>query len=111
MKNRLLSVALLAVTALGACSTSSLSYASEQEGYYMIRGRITSISNLSATKLTRLGDGVAVTVSQSGCKVTMQFANDETSEMQLEPGVIVVYGANTDYVLRTAPSMPGIPSK
>ena len=105
--NKLLAVgALLITSTVSSCATSSGSFVEGQYGVAVIRGHITEVENLSASKIERLGDGLAVTISQSGCRVSMQFADNLAKVMELGPGAIVVYGAETDYVIRAAPGTP-----
>jgi len=106
MKKLLAIVALVIVGSLSSCATSSSTFVEEQTGVAVIRGRITAIQNLSASKIERLGDGLAVTISEPGCKVSMKFADNQATVMELEPGTIVIYGDETDYVIRAAPGKP-----
>ena len=106
MKKLLAIGTLVIVSSLSSCATSSDSFVQEQTGVAVIRGRITAVQNLSASKIERLGDGLAVTISQPGCTVSMQFAENQSRVMELEPGTIVIYGGDTDYVIRAAPGKP-----
>ncbi|MCA8954440.1 MAG: hypothetical protein KDC87_00110 [Planctomycetes bacterium] len=91
---------------LAGCNTVSDSYVAQWSGYSVMRGTIVSVENLSGADLQRLADGIAVKVSQAGCKVTMKFENNQSSTMELGPGVVVVYGIHHDYILRSAPGVP-----
>lgn len=72
----------------------------------MIRGRITQVENLSAGNIRRFNDGIAVTINQPGCRVTMSFSETQKKVMELGPGTILVYSGDTDYVLNHAPGTP-----
>jgi len=105
--NKLLAIgALVLVSSLPSCATSSGSFVQEQTGVAVIRGRITEIENLSTGKIERLGDGLAITISHPGCKVSMQFDELQSKVMELEPGAMVIYGSETDYVIHAVPGKP-----
>ena len=106
MKNLLVALAAVAVFGLSACTTTSGSFVEERTGVAVIRGRITQVENLSAGKIRRFNDGIAVTINRPGCRVTMSFSETQKKVMELGPGAILVYGGDTDYVLRQAPGTP-----
>ncbi len=106
MKKLLPSICLLLASGLGSCASSSTSFIEKMPNYSVIRGRIMSVENLNADLLETLGDGVAVTLSQPGCKILISFGNDRTTTLDVPVGAIVVYGSARDYVLQVAPGAP-----
>ena len=106
MKKLLAIGALVLVSSLSSCATSSDSFVQEQTGVAVIRGRITEVENLSTAKIERLGDRLAITISQPGCRVSMQFSENQAKVMELGPGAMVIYGAETDYVIHAVPGKP-----
>ena len=103
MKNRTHHLALLLTLSLGllaGCSTSSQAFVDDLSGFSVTRGRITHIENLSTSKVVPLTDGVAVTVSKP-CRISITFEDAQTRTMELGPGVIVVHGYETDFVLKS----------
>ncbi len=102
-----LAAILLASVCLGACSVSSESYIADISGYSVTRGRFMQIENLHAAKIEHLTDGVAMTLSQPGCRVKILFDNDE--ELMVEPGRggILVHGYANDYILKVEVSDDG----
>ena len=106
MKNNLRLGLILLVSSLAACSSTSRSYVENISGYSIIRGRITEVQNLSAERKMSFGDGLAVTVSQPGCKVSMRFPDNQTKILDLEPGMMIVYGSDDDYILRSEFASP-----
>jgi len=99
-------VVLGALALLGACASSSTSYIADQTGYAVTRGRIVAVENLYTDNIEPLADGLAVTVSQPGCRVTMQFEDERTMEFDVDPGVVLVYGYGDDYIMRSERATP-----
>ncbi len=95
-----LAAILLASLGLGACSVSSESYVADISGYSVTRGRFMHIENLHAAKIEPLSDGVAITLSQPGCRVKILFDNDQERVMETGRGVILVHGYANDYILK-----------
>ena len=87
------------LASLASCSVSSSSYVDDLAGYSVTSGRITRIEGLHAEQIVPLSDGLAVTVSQPGCKVLMQFDDGDTRVFDAGRGVILVHGYSTDYLL------------
>ena len=111
---RSLGAALIACATFVSCSTSSQSYVEEISGYAVTRGRIQRVEDLHTDQMQPLTDGVAITVSRPGCRVSMLFDNDETRVIETDRGAIIVYGYANDYVLRAEPEwnkddMPSTP--
>jgi hypothetical protein len=106
MKNLLLAIGVASVLGLGACTTTSSSFVEDRSGVAVIKGRIVQVENLSAGNIRRFDDGIAVTVNRPGCKVSIAFSDTQTKVMELGPGAIIVYGGETDYVVRQAHGMP-----
>ena len=96
-----LSLALAAL--LSACGTSSAKYVGEQnqKGYAVTRGKIAKIENLTTENLVSLSDGLAMTVTQSPCRVTLLFDGDKIKTFELAKGVIIVHGEEADYILQS----------
>lgn len=95
-----LAAIVLACISLGACSVSSESYVADISGYAVTRGRFMQIENLHAAKIEQLTDGVAMTLSQPGCRVRILFDNDEELTVETGRGVILVHGYANDYILK-----------
>ena len=91
---------------LTSCFTSSSSFIEEQTGVAVVRGRITRVENLTASKTEHLGDGLAITVAQPGCSISMQFGTNQSKVIQLAVGEMIVYGADTDYLVRATAGSP-----
>ena len=97
----------LAVLAVGlclsSCSVSSSQFVDGIRGYSITRGRITRIDNLYTEQFKALSDGVAMTLAEDGCSVTMQFREGEdlTKIFDIGEGVIVVKGYDGDYILES----------
>ncbi len=88
---------------LASCSTSSAKYIEEIRGYAVTRGRITKIENLHAEELESLSDGLAMTLVENGCRITMKFDEDEEAVriFDIGEGVILVHGYDSDYILES----------
>lgn len=86
---------------LGACAQTSQSFVEDysHSGYSATRGRILHVESLSTSKIERLADGVALTVSDPGCKVEVEFAEEKQSAFELTGGTILVYGSPSDCIL------------
>ena len=106
MKNTLRLGLILLVSSLASCASTSRSFVEGMSGYSVVRGRITEVQNLSADLKQSLGDGLAIIVSQPGCKVSMRFPDNQTKMLDLEPGMMIVYGSNDDFVLRSEFASP-----
>ncbi len=106
MKNTLRLGLFLLVSALMACSTTSRTYVDGISGYSVVRGRITEIDNLSADQKAIFSDGLAVTVTKPGCKISFTFPDKQTKVVDLEPGMILVHGYAEDFILRSEFSAP-----
>ncbi len=97
----------LAVLAVGlclsSCSVSSSQFVDGIRGYSITRGRIIRIDNLYAEQFKPLSDGVAMTLAEDGCSVTMQFreGDDQTKIFDIGEGVILVKGYDGDYILES----------
>lgn len=106
MKNTLRLGLILLVSSFAACSTTSRSFVESMSGYSVVRGRITEIENLSADLKVSFSDGLAVTVTKPGCKISMTFPDNQTKILDLDPGMIVVHGYADDFVLRSEFARP-----
>ena len=106
---KLAALLLAAATTLGACTASSESFSSDISGYSVIRGRVVQIENLHASKIEQLADGVAITISQPGCNVTIQFDDETTGEFSPPAGAILVHGFDNDYILQSQTGGPAAP--
>ena len=97
----------LAVLVLGlclsSCSVSSSQFVNGIRGYSITRGRIIRIDNLYAEQFKPLSDGVAMTIAEDGCSVTVQFreGDDQTKIFEIGEGVILVKGYDGDYILES----------
>lgn len=105
-KNTLRLGLILLVSFLAACGSTSRTFVDGISGYSIVRGRITEIDNLSAEHKAVFSDGLAVTVTKPGCKVSITFPDKQTKVMDLEPGMILVHGYAEDFVLRSEFSKP-----
>lgn len=96
-------LALAVCLPLSSCTISSKTYVSEIRGYSVTRGTITRIENLYADEFKPLSDGVAMTLVENGCTVTMQFqeGEDQTRVFEIGEGVILVKGSGGDYILES----------
>ena len=106
MKNTLRLGLILLVSSFAACSSTSQSFVDSMSGYSVVRGRITEIENLSADVKVSFSDGLAVTVTKPGCRVSMTFPDNQTKILDLDPGMIVVHGYAHDFVLRSEFATP-----
>jgi hypothetical protein len=106
MKNTLRLGAILLVSFLASCGSTSRTFVDGVSGYSVVRGRITEIENLSAEHKALFSDGLAVTVTKPGCKVSFLFPDKQTKVIDLEPGMILVHGYAEDFVLRSEFSTP-----
>lgn len=97
----------LAVLVLGlclsSCSVSSAKYVNGIRGYSITRGRIIRIDNLYAEQFKPLSDGVAMTLAEDGCSVTVQFreGEDETKIFEIGKGVIIIKAYDGDFILES----------
>ena len=91
--------AVVLIASCVGCAQSSDAYIAEAEGYAVVRGKIVLIEDLTTQSLEHLSDGLALTVSESGCTVTMQFDSGNRS-FPLEVGAKVVHGEDADYLLQ-----------
>ncbi len=105
MKNTLRLGLILLVSSRASCTSTSRSFVESMSGYSVVRGRITEVQNLSAELKQSFGDGLAITVSQP-CKVSMRFPDNQTKMLDLEPGMMIVYGSDDDFVLRSEFASP-----
>ena len=87
---------------LCSCAVTSREYVEDLAGYSVTEGRITRIAGLQTEALESLEDGLAVTVSQSGGKVWIMFDSGESRSFELDRGVILVHGYESDFILRSA---------
>lgn len=101
MLARLCTVCVLSVTvlSLSACHTTSARYAAGACPYAVTRGAIVQVEGMHSDQHTMLSDGVAITVSEPGCRVTMQLG-DGMATVDVKPGGILVYGGQNDYLLQ-----------
>jgi len=106
MKNTLRLGLILLVSSFAACSSTSQTWVEGMSGYSIVKGRITEIDNLSADLKVSFADGLAVTVTKPGCKVSMTFPDNQTKVLDLDPGMIVVHGYAHDFVLRSEFATP-----
>ena len=109
MKNTLRVGLILLVSSFAACASTSKTFVDGVSGYSVVRGRITEIVNLSAEQKAVFSDGLAVTVSKPGCKVSITFPDKQTKVVDLEPGMILVHGFAEDFILRSEFSTPSTP--
>jgi len=72
----------------------------QARGYAVTRGEITRIENLYTDYFERLRDGVAITISKPDCRVTIKFDERQSRTFVLGPQVILVLGAQSDYILQ-----------
>lgn len=106
MKNTLRLGLILLVSSFAACSSTSQAFVDSMSGYSVVRGRITEIENLSADVKVSFSDGLAVTVTKPGCRISMTFPDNQTKILDLDPGMIVVHGYADDFVLRSEFATP-----
>ena len=113
MKNSFRLGLILLIGSLASCSTTSTSYVESLSGYSVVRGRITKVDNFTGRVTETLGDGVAVTVTEPGCTISMTFPNEQSKSMDVAPGMMIIYGNADDFVLKsqfdssaTPPSSP-----
>ena len=92
---------LILAAGLSSCMLSSRGYVDEITGYSVTEGRITRIVSLDSENMEPLTDGMAYTVSHSGCRVSMTFENGESKEFDLGRGVIIVHGYKSDFILQS----------
>jgi hypothetical protein len=90
------------VAGLCSCAVTSKEYVEGLAGYSVTEGRITRIAGLQTETLEPLEDGLAVTVSQPGGKVWILFDSGESRTFELDRGVILVHGYESDFMLRSA---------
>lgn len=91
---------LAALAGVPACSTTGARYVEGMRGFAVIKGRITRIEALTADMILPLADGRALTVSKPGCRVTIRFDEDRMQVLDLGPGMMVVTGEESDYILQ-----------
>jgi hypothetical protein len=111
MKNTLRLGLIVLVSSFAACSSTSRTFVDGISGYSVVRGRITEIDNLSAENKAVFSDGLAVTVTKPGCKVSITFPDKQTKVVDVEPGMILVHGYAEDFLLRSEFTTPTPPVK
>ncbi len=108
LTSRLVLVSLVA--GLCSCAVTSREYVEDLAGYSVTEGRITRIAGLQTEMLESLEDGLAVTVSRSGGKVWIMFDSGESRAFDLDRGMILVHGYESDFILRSALRTTGVQS-
>ena len=103
-------VLLSLVAGLCSCAVTSREYVEDLAGYSVTEGRITRIDGLQTEALVPLEDGLAVTVSEPGGTVWIMFDTGESSSFELDRGMILVHGYESDFILRSALGSSGAPS-
>lgn len=106
MKSTLRLGLILMVSSFAACTSTTRSYVDSVSGYSVVRGRVTEIENLSANHKMSFSDGLAVTVTKPGCRISITFPDRQKKVIDLEPGMILVHGYEEDYVLRSEFAAP-----
>ena len=101
MKNPRTLVLLTLVAGLSSCTVTSREYVEDLAGYSVTEGRIIRISNLQSESLESLEDGLAITLNRPGCQVWIEFDSGESKLFKLDPGVILVHGYESDFILRS----------
>ena len=89
------------LAALGSCKSTSSSFVADCKGFAVVRGRVVHVDRIAADQFQQLSDGVVLTVSQPG-SVTLQFEKKNEKVFDVDPGSLVVFGKDEDFVLRKA---------
>ncbi|MEE8142795.1 MAG: hypothetical protein V3T77_06820 [Planctomycetota bacterium] len=89
---------LLAASFTSGCALHSFEYAASKLGYSTTRGEITNFENFDSSAMERLADGIALKVDSDGCRITLDFGNDQHI-FEVGPGCIVVFGGHEDFLL------------
>ena len=83
---------------LFSCATSSSTYVSEAVGWSVTKGDVLEVSYLNSKSNEVLSDGVAIKISQPGCKVLIRL-EDKSRTFELGVDSILLYGKDSDYIL------------
>jgi hypothetical protein len=78
---------------------TSFKYADKAIGYAVTKGQVLGVRNLDSAKSENLSDGVAVSVANDDCEVTMQFGKRK-QVISLTPNSVIIYGGEVDYILQ-----------
>ena len=101
MKRLMMALFVCGIACLSACSTSAESYVQDMPGYSIVKGRFTRIENMHSEEMTPLSDGIAFVLSRSDCRVSVEFDDYQHKVFNLDQGVILVHGADHDYILQS----------
>lgn len=90
-----------ALVFLSSCTMSSSDYVDACSGYAVTWGNLVRVENLNSESQEHLRDGMAMQVSDSGCRVVVRFGElADAQTIDLPAGSIVVYSPDRDYVLQ-----------
>jgi hypothetical protein len=92
-------ILLLVSAALTSCGATMARYATESDGYWVARGKIVRIENLSAKDWNSLGSGLRAEVHRAGCRITLEYG-DRTQVFEPGPGSVLLFGPKGDYILQ-----------
>ena len=93
------------------CATSSAAFVKQSQNMSIVRGEILKVEGLQSRDIQRFADGVAVTVNDTTCQVTIRLSKKNEQTYPLAPGTILVFGKKVDYIMRDAADyVPAVPS-
>lgn len=84
---------------LAGCATTSSEFLEQQPGFAVLKGRVMRVERVAADDFRRLADGVAIVVKE-GAAVTLEFPDGNKRTLDLKAGAMVLWGLDSDYVLR-----------
>lgn len=90
--------ALFVFLLLVSCASSSSTYVSDAIGWSVTKGDVLKVINLNSKSNEVLSDGVAITISEPGCLVTIQLEG-KTRTFDLCVESILIFGEDSDYIL------------
>ncbi|MEM7232444.1 MAG: hypothetical protein AAF517_09735 [Planctomycetota bacterium] len=93
-----LALLLLSSLSLTSCGVTMAKYAAENDKYWVARGQIQKIENLSSKYWTGLGEGMLTEVTHGGSRVVMTCGG-KTQIFTPEPGSVILVGPEDDYIL------------
>jgi len=102
MLKRLLPVLGTLLLVLSSCASTSAAYVKHSPNMSVVRGKIVHVENLKSHHFVRLSDGIAFTVGSAGCKVKIRLSKKNEQTYHVEPGTVIVFGKNGDYIMREA---------
>ena len=93
-----------------ACVASSDKFVEESLGFSTTKGRVVLFNELGSHEMQHLSDGIAITVTEPGCQVTVDFGDETSRQYEVQPGSILVFGGSNDFILepqlKTTPTTP-----